>query len=96
MHPKPVSGIGRIGLRVLYAICAGLFLLDFIHHRHAVHPASEWPGFYVLYGIVACIVLVFGAKVMRKALMRQESYYEDDAPKEDATPLDRSEGDEKR
>ncbi|WP_025772509.1 hypothetical protein [Thioalkalivibrio sp. HK1] len=96
MHPKPASGIGRIGLRALYAICAGLFLIDFIYHRHDVHPLSQWSGFYVFYGIGACIVLVFTANIMRKALMRKEDYYEVDTPEEDASKIDRSKGDETR
>ncbi|MBF2758940.1 MAG: hypothetical protein ISN28_01520 [Ectothiorhodospiraceae bacterium AqS1] len=96
MHSKPPSGIGRIGLRALYVICAGLFLVDFIYHRHAVHPLSQWSGFYVLYSVIACIVLVFGARALRKALMRKEGYYEGEPSGADPSPPARSDTDEKR
>ncbi len=83
MRPQPITGIGRIGLRVFYAICAGLFLADFIYHRHAVHPLEGWWGFYAFYGFIACVLLVLVAKEMRKVLMRSESYYEEDSHEQD-------------
>ena len=64
-------------LRVFYVICAGLFLVDFILHRHVVHPWEEWWGFYAGYGFVACVVLVLAAKELRKLVMRSEDYYDD-------------------
>jgi hypothetical protein len=64
-------------LRVFYAICVGLLLLDFIHHRHVIHAWESMWGFYAVFGFVACVVLVLVAKEMRKVVMRDESYYED-------------------
>jgi hypothetical protein len=64
-------------LRVFYAICAGLLLLDFVHHRHVIHAWENLWGFYAVFGFVACVVLVLVAKEMRKVVMRDESYYED-------------------
>ena len=61
-----------------YVICGGLFVADFIAHRHTVHPWESIPGFYALYGFVACVVLVLIAKEMRKVLMRKEDYYDVD------------------
>jgi len=40
-------------------------------------PFEQWPGFYCIYGLVACVVLVLIAKQLRKVLMRDERYYED-------------------
>lgn len=62
-------------LRILYTICGGLFLVDFVFHRHAVHPWEHWWGFYPIYGFVSCVLLVLAAKEMRKVLMRDEDYY---------------------
>jgi hypothetical protein len=35
-------------------------------------------GFYAIYGFVACVILVLVAKEMRKLVMRDEDYYDDD------------------
>lgn len=62
-------------MRVFYACCALLLLVDFVVHRHIVHFSERLPGFYALYGFIACVVLVLIAKEMRKVLMRKEDYY---------------------
>ncbi|HEX19801.1 MAG TPA: hypothetical protein ENG78_03150 [Acidiferrobacteraceae bacterium] len=65
-------------LRGFYFISALLFLLDFILHRHITHSWENVPGFYVLFGFIACVALVLLAKLMRKVLMRKEDYYDVD------------------
>ena len=72
--PRNVSRL----LLGFYVICGGLFLADFIAHRHTAHPWEGIPGFYAIYGFVACVVLVLIAKEMRKVLMRKEDYYDVD------------------
>lgn len=64
-------------LRVFYAVCAALLVADFLYHRHVYHAFEAVPGFYALFGLGACVVLVLAAKEMRKILMRGENYYED-------------------
>ena len=73
-NPRNVTRL----LRGFYAICIILFVLDFILHRHTYHSWEEIPGFYAIYGFVACVVLVIIAKEMRKVLMRKEDYYDVD------------------
>jgi hypothetical protein len=73
-NPRNVSRL----LLGFYIVCAVLFVLDFVVHRHTVHPWEGFPGFYALYGFVACVVLVLIAKEMRKLLMRKEDYYDVD------------------
>lgn len=63
-------------LHGLYLACALLIGIDFFFHRHAVHPWEPLWGFYAIYGFVACVLLVLGAKQMRKVLMRSEKYYD--------------------
>lgn len=63
-------------LMVFYAICAGLLIIDFVHHRHVVHSWENMWGFYAIFGFVACVALVLIAKEMRKVLMRSEDYYD--------------------
>jgi len=65
-------------LRVFYAICGLLFVLDFILHRHVYHSWENTPAFYAIFGFVACVALVLIAKEMRKVLMRKEDYYDVD------------------
>jgi hypothetical protein len=82
MEPKNV----RIVLRLLFTACAAVFLLDIVdlvlpllglHElRHAETPWEGLPGFYAIYGFVACVLLVLAAKEMRKVLMRDEDYYD--------------------
>ena len=76
----------RLVLRIFYAACAVLVLLDVIsvalHFfgaaglRHAERWWEGLPGFYAVYGFVGCALLVLIAKVLRKVLMREEDYYD--------------------
>ena len=63
-------------LYVFYAICGLLFVADFVIHRHIYHNWEKLPGFYAIFGFVACVILVLLATQMRKFLMRDEGYYE--------------------
>ena len=65
-------------LRGFYVICAGLFLVDFVLHRHVSLDWEKIPAFYALFGFVACVVLVLIAREMRKVVMRKEDYYDVD------------------
>ncbi len=80
--PKNVRRV----LRILFAACAAIFLLDFVdvglryvglaELRHAERSWEGWPGFYAIYGFVACVALVLIAKQMRRIVMRDEDYYD--------------------
>ena len=72
--PKNVRHI----LRGFYTICLGLLLADIFYHRHVTHSWESLWGFYPLYGFVACVVLVIAAKGLRKLVMRDPRYYDDD------------------
>jgi hypothetical protein len=63
-------------LRALYTVCAALVLVDFVFHRHIVHPFERLWAFYAIYGWVSCVTLVLIAKQMRKVIMRSEDYYD--------------------
>lgn len=76
LFDKP-QNVSRL-LLGFYIICGILFALDFVLHRHTAHPWEGFPGFYALYGFIACVVLVLIAKEMRKVLMRKEDYYDVD------------------
>ncbi len=80
--PKNVKRL----LRGFYGFCIALFLIDIIdfalrktHLGHVRHVERGWeglPGFYAIYGFVACVLLVVIAKQIRKVLMREEDYYD--------------------
>ncbi len=64
-------------LKVFFSISIAVFCIDFIVHKHAHLPWEEWPGFYAIYGFVACVILVLIAKyVLRPLVMRKEDYYD--------------------
>ncbi|MFC3123409.1 hypothetical protein [Agaribacter flavus] len=67
----------KIMMLAFYALCVLLVVLDFIVHRHVYVDFEKVPTFYALYGFIACVVLVVLAKIMRKAVMRDENYYDD-------------------
>lgn len=71
----------------LVAACVILAGMDLVLHRHVYHPWEAMFGFYVVYGFVACVLLVLLAKEMRKVLIRKEDYYDETPPRED--PLSR-------
>ena len=75
-NPKNVTLV----MRLLYAGCIILFLLDFVLHRHIYHSFENLPGFYPIYGFIGCVILVVVAKWMRTILMRSEDYYDEKAP----------------
>jgi hypothetical protein len=66
--------------RVLYGLFASLILLLALEpfvHKHTYISWEEWPGFYAIYGFVACVLLVLVAKyVLRPLVKRDEDYYD--------------------
>jgi hypothetical protein len=63
----------------LYIVCAIVTLADFFPYKHHLHFDFEyWPGFFSIYGFVACVALVLAATQLRKVLMRDEDYYDGD------------------
>ncbi len=76
LFDKP-ENVNRL-LRGFYVLCGVLFALDFVVHRHVYLDWERLPGFYAIFGFVACVLLVLIAKEMRKVLMRKEDYYDVD------------------
>ncbi len=68
----------------LFLGCAFLAVIDVIFwitdfDKHPYFRWETWPGFYAVYGFVACVLLVLISKhVLRPLVMRGEDYYETD------------------
>ncbi|MGB0682918.1 MAG: hypothetical protein ACPGOV_09430 [Magnetovibrionaceae bacterium] len=60
----------------VYALCALLFVADFLYHKHVHYGAEEIPGFYGIYGFLAFTGIVLIGKQLRKVLKRDEDYYD--------------------
>lgn len=71
-NPKNV----KLVIRILYISCFILFAMDLVIHRHTVHPWESFTGFYAIYGFLACVILVLLARELRKVVMRDEDYYD--------------------
>lgn len=67
-----------IGLCVLLALADVADLLWHIYHKHGYFDAEYMPNFYGFFGLAGCIVVVLLSKHLRKAVMRDEDYYDDD------------------
>jgi hypothetical protein len=62
--------------RCLWILGALLVLADLVVNRHGEAGFDGWFGFYGFYGFVACVALVLAAKLLRRAVMRPEGYYD--------------------
>ncbi|MFO7803545.1 MAG: hypothetical protein R6V55_14750 [Desulfovermiculus sp.] len=64
----------------MFIVLAGLAILLLAEFFIHPHPPFEWAGafgFFAGYGFVACIVLLFVARLVRLVVMRKEDYYDD-------------------
>lgn len=72
---NPSPSRSRYLLIGLVIVCAGLALADFLYHKHAYSEIEALLGFYPLFGLIACLVIAIGAKLLRAVLRRDETYY---------------------
>jgi cytochrome bd-type quinol oxidase subunit 2 len=57
---------------VLLATVAAGFMVD----MHPHFAFESWPAFFAIYGFLACVVLIFGAKLLGLLLRRPDTYYD--------------------
>jgi len=74
-EPKKV----RLAIILLAALCAVLFVLDFIIHRHSYAPFEHIPGFYAVTGFIAFSFVVLASTALRWVIGRREDYYSPNA-----------------
>jgi len=68
----------------LFAVCAVFVIIDIVFwftgfDKHPYLKWETWPGFYAVYGFVACVLLVIVSRyLLRPLVMRGEDYYDND------------------
>ena len=64
-------------LRGFWGVLVALLVIDFFILKHPHFPWEYWPGFYAVFGFVACVCLVLAAKyILRPLIKRKEDYYD--------------------
>ncbi len=67
----------KLKVQKYFYICLLLLLVvDFIIVKHGHFPWEKAPGFYAVYGFMACVSLIFLAKILRLMVKRKEDYYD--------------------
>ena len=64
--------------KIAYGILVLLVIVDFIIPRHEIHFfGDKIPGFWSLFGLSACVVIIIVSKWLGKnGLMKDEDYYD--------------------
>lgn len=71
----------------LFVACSFFLALDIVfalvgYDKHPYFQWEQWPGFYAVFGFVACVLLVLVSRyLLRPLVMRDEDYYEKTSPK---------------
>ncbi len=64
-------------IRVFYALCVLLLVLDFFVPKYGLNYWENVPQFFAAYGLVACVFLVVAARfILRPLVKRKEDYYD--------------------
>jgi hypothetical protein len=69
---------------IVIAVCMVLGMIDVVNlalhwiHYHPHFSVEHVPNFYGFYGFGGCVFLVLAAKQLRKVVMRDEDYYNND------------------
>ena len=67
----------KIMKRISYAALILIILIDFFIPRHEIHFIGDRiPGFWSLFGFVACVLIILFSKIIgRLGIMQDENYY---------------------
>ena len=65
--------------RISYGVLILLIMVDFFIPRHEVHFfGDEIPGFWSIFGFIACLLIILISKwIGRLGIMQDENYYND-------------------
>ena len=62
--------------RYFYVSLIILLITDFFIPKHGHFSWETAPEFYAVYGFIACVSLIFAAKLLRRFVKRKEDYYD--------------------
>ncbi len=72
-HPR---NLRRLRL-CFYLVLVLLVVPDFFLHKHTLFSEVEaWPGYYALFGFLACVAIILVSKLLGYLLKREEDYYD--------------------
>lgn len=74
LRPKTITLLWRLGLGVL----ALTVLADLTYEPHPSFGIDGLFAFNAVYGLLACVAMIFGAKFLALFLKRPDDYYEAD------------------
>jgi hypothetical protein len=77
--PRWLDRAGNVR-KVYYSVwiaCGLLLLAELFIDKHGEVEIERFFGFHGFYGLIACVVLVLAAKLLRRVLIRPENYYDD-------------------
>ena len=66
--------------KIYYAVwisCALLLGVELLIDKHVETAVEQWFGFHGFFSLLACVVLVLAAKLLRRVVSRPEDYYDD-------------------
>ena len=68
----------QMTIRLSYAVLALLVVLDIFVDKHHAHTAPEhYPGFWSLFGFIACVLIIIVSKWYgHLGIMTREDYYD--------------------
>ena len=70
--PKNIKMMSRIFFVVLVVLVA----LDFVVSKHPHFSWEKIPGFYAIYGFIACVLIIAVSKSLGRLLKRKGDYYD--------------------
>ena len=73
VRPKTI----RVLWVVFIAILALTVLAEFFIESHPHFGIDALPGFHAWFGFIACLILVFGPKLLGVFLKRPDNYYDE-------------------
>ena len=72
-----LTSLGSRFTRFLLVIAIILLVVEFLVHRHGETHLEESFMFPAIFGFIAFIFIVEVGKILRRLIMRDESYYDD-------------------
>ena len=74
VRPRTIAILWRAGLAILALTLAG----ELTYQAHPYFTIDGWFSFHAVFGLLACMAMIFFARFLAVFLKRDEDYYEAD------------------